>query len=48
MYIKAIFSNLEGYFTRSGDFTWRVSDSAELVGGFLQEKMGLVLCGFLL
>ena len=26
-----------------GDFTWRVSDCEELVGGYSQEMMGLVL-----
>jgi len=30
-------------FTRSGDFTWRVSDCEELVGAYSQEMMGLVL-----
>jgi len=25
------------------DFTWRVSDCEELVGGYSQEMMGLVL-----
>mgnify|MGYP004262382601 CR=1 FL=1 len=25
-----------------GDFTWRVSDCEELVGGYSQEMMGLV------
>ena len=31
-----------------GDFTWRVSDCEELVGGFSQEMMGLVLAEFIL
>ena len=29
-----------------GDFTWRVSDCEELVGGYSQEMMGLVLEGY--
>ena len=31
-----IYHNLED-FTRIGDFTWRVSDSEELSGGYSQE-----------
>ena len=31
-----------------GDFTWRVSDCEELVGGYLQEMMGGCFRGFLL
>ena len=34
-----IYQNL-GDFTRIGDFTWRVSDCEELVGGYSQEMMG--------
>jgi len=30
----------------SGDFTWRVSDYEELVGGFSQDMMGFVSLGF--
>ena len=29
--------------TKCGDFTWRVSDCEELVGGYSQEMMGFVL-----
>ena len=32
-----------GVLQGSGDFTWMVSDCEELVGGYLQEMMGLVL-----
>ena len=32
IYVKTFFSDLEGKFTRIGDFTWRVSDCEELVG----------------
>ena len=28
-------------FTRIGDFTWRMSDCEELVGGYSQEMVGL-------
>jgi len=31
---------VEVYFTRIGDFTWRVSDCEELVG-YSQERMGM-------
>jgi len=31
----------------SGDFTWRVSDCEELVGGYSQEMMSLVLEGYI-
>ena len=37
-----------GDFTRIGDFTWRVSDCEELVGGYSQEMMWLVLGGVIL
>ena len=30
--LSTLFSDLEGCFTRNGDFTWRVSDCEELVG----------------
>jgi len=28
-------------FTRIGDFTWRVSDCEELVGGYSQDMIGV-------
>ena len=36
-------SDLEGYFTRILDFTWRASDCEELSGGYSLEMMGLVM-----
>ena len=39
IYVKTFFSDLEGKFTRIGDFTWRVSDCEELSGGYSQEMM---------
>jgi hypothetical protein len=30
---------VEEYFTKTGDFTWRVSDCEELVGGYSQIKI---------
>ena len=35
-----------GILQESGDFTWRVSDYEELVGGFSQDMMGFVSLGF--
>ena len=32
---------VEVYFTRIGDFTWRVSDCEELVGGYSQGNDGV-------
>ena len=37
IYVKTFFSDLEGKFTRIGDFTWRVSDCEELSGSLLGE-----------
>ena len=34
---------LGGDLQECGDFTWRVPDCEELVGGYLQGMMGLVL-----
>ena len=42
-----LYQNL-GYFTRNGDFTWRVSDCEELVGVIHREMIGLFLCDYLL
>ena len=42
IYVKTFFSDLEGKFTRIGDFTWRLSDSVKnLVGGYLQGTDGV-------
>jgi hypothetical protein len=43
-----IYLFVERGFTRTGDFTWEVSDCEELVGGYSQEMMGLVLGAFYL
>jgi len=32
-----------GFYKEYGDFTWMMSDCEELVGGYSQEMMGLIL-----
>ena len=38
-YVVHSSKGVEVFFTRTGDFTWRVSDCEELVGGDSQEMM---------
>ena len=40
IFVNTFFSDLEGYFTRIGDFTWRVVSLDWIIGGILARSLG--------